>query len=57
MSMRDVSAEISFADDVSEGKSINEAIQREIGLRAKDHIVSFLQNQEERFFNSGRFWL
>ena len=30
MSMRDISAEISFADDVSEGKSINDAIQREL---------------------------
>ena len=53
MSMRDISAEISFADDVSEGKSINDAIQRELGeSRAKIQIVSFLQNQEERFFNS-----
>jgi DNA sulfur modification protein DndB len=53
MDMSSLASEISFASDVCDEKTLDEHIQRDVGIkRAKDQIVSFLAKNNDRFFSS-----
>lgn len=53
MKMREVANEIKFAGEVSDDKTLDQAIQREIEEgRASKQIVNYLVKNEQRFFNS-----
>jgi len=53
MDMESVAKEISFATDVNQDKTLDEQIQRDVGIsRAKNQIVRFLTKNNDRFFNS-----
>ena len=53
MKMSEVASEIKFAHEVNDDKTLDKAIQREIGTsRAGTQIVNYLVQNEHRFFNS-----
>jgi len=53
MKMSEVANEIKFASEVNDDKTLDTAIQREIGKsRAGTQIVNYLVQNKERFFNS-----
>lgn len=53
MKMSEVASEIKFAYEVNDDKTLDMAIQREIGTsRAGTQIVNYLVQNEHRFFNS-----
>ena len=53
MKMSEVASEIKFAYEVNDDKTLDKAIQREIGTsRAGTQIVNYLVQNEHRFFNS-----
>ena len=53
MTMRYLASEVSFAHEIYEDKTLDEAIQRHLNEgRVKKEIVSFLSRREDRFFNS-----
>ena len=53
MKMSEVASEIKFAYEVNDDKTLDTAIQREIGTsRAGTQIVNYLVQNEHRFFNS-----
>ena len=53
MKMSQVASEIKFAYEVNDDKTLDKAIQREIGTgRAGTQIVNYLVQNEHRFFNS-----
>lgn len=52
MSIDDIGARVSFADDIHKNDKLSEMIQRQLKRGRSDQIASYLRNQEERFFNS-----
>ena len=50
MTMKDLATSVNFAQ---QGKALEETLQRQLNeSRAKTEIVSYLQKQPDRFFNS-----
>lgn len=52
MSMEDVAKEIGFAEDFEENKTLDNIYQRARSSRAKNEMVKFLANREDRFYSS-----
>lgn len=52
MSIEEIGSRVSFADDIHKNQKLSEMIQRQLKKGRSDQISSYLQNQEERFFNS-----
>ena len=53
MSFNDVAKEVQLASDVHQDRTLDEAIQREVNnSRARQNLVSYLQEREDRFLNS-----
>ena len=53
MRMADIAAEIKFASEVNDDRTLDEAIQRELNEgRANTQIVRYLQSNPQRFFGS-----
>lgn len=53
MKMREVASEVRFATEVSEERTLDHAIQRELQEgRVRKQIVSFLTKRQDRFFSS-----
>jgi len=53
MRMREVAAEVRFANEVYEDRTLDDAIQRELNEgRVKREIISFLSRRRDRFFSS-----
>ncbi len=52
MRMRDVATSIGFAEDFEENKTLDNIYQRARSSRAKNEMVRFLANREDRFYSS-----
>ena len=52
MKMKDVKGSIGFAGDFEENKTLDKIYQRAISSRAKNQMVRFLANREDRFYSS-----
>jgi DNA sulfur modification protein DndB len=52
MRIDDIGSRVSFAEDIHKNEKLSEMIQRQLKRGRSDQIASYLQNQEERFFNS-----
>lgn len=53
MTMREVAEGVKFASDVYSNKTLDDALQRTLDeSRVKRDLVSYLQRQQDRFFNS-----
>lgn len=53
MTMREVAEGVKFASDVYDNRTLDEALQRVLDeSRVKRDLVSYLQKQQDRFFNS-----
>ncbi|MES3150933.1 DGQHR domain-containing protein [Sphingomonas faeni] len=52
MSLRELSARVSFADQIHHSKALSELIQRKLKDERADDISKYLKSNPERFFNS-----
>lgn len=52
MRMKDVAGSIGFAEDFEENKTLDNIYQRARSSRAKNEMVRFLANREDRFYSS-----
>lgn len=52
MSTREISERVHYADEVHKNKSLSDMIQRQLNSTRSNQIATYLQTQDERFFNS-----
>jgi DNA sulfur modification protein DndB len=52
MTMEDIAKEVGFAEEFEENKTLDNIYQRARSSRAKNEMVKFLANREDRFYSS-----
>ena len=52
MSIEEIGKRVSYADEIHKNEKLSELIQRQLKKGRSEQISSYLQNQDERFFNS-----
>jgi DNA sulfur modification protein DndB len=52
MNMREIADRVSYANEIHSNKNLSDMIQRQLTRGRSDQIAHYLENQNERFFNS-----